>query len=54
MTTRYFMSDGVNDLDVLVDSHADLDGEFEGICTDTGEVLSIKGWMISELEQLPL
>lgn len=50
--TRYFMSDGTNDLDVTVADDADLDGTFEATCNDTGEILRINGWMISEIEEI--
>ncbi|QNQ09263.1 hypothetical protein [Sphingomonas alpina] len=52
--TRYYMSDGVQDLDVLVDDDADLDGEFAAICLDTGQTLKVKGWLIDQLAEMPL
>jgi hypothetical protein len=52
--TRYYMSDGMNDLDVLVDDDADLDGEFTATCLDTGETLRVRGWMIADIEELAL
>lgn len=52
MTIRYFMSDGTNDLDVLVDENADLDGTFEAICVETGDRLRVNGWLISDIEEI--
>jgi len=50
--TRYWMTDGINDLNVMVDDSADLDGAFDAICCDTGETLRVKGWMIEEIEKI--
>jgi hypothetical protein len=36
--THYFISNGMYDLDVLVADDADLDGTFEAICIDTGDI----------------
>lgn len=33
------------DLTVWVKADADMDGQFEAICDDTGERLAINGWM---------
>lgn len=50
--TRYFMTDGINDLDVFVSEDADLDGTFDAICADTGETLRVNGWLIAEIEEI--
>lgn len=52
--TRYYMSNGVYDLDVLVDDDADLDGSFDAVCVETGETLRINGWLIEELAVIPV
>lgn len=52
--TRYLMSDGVTDLDVLVPDHTDLDGEFEAFDRESGERIRVRGWMIDSVEELPL
>jgi hypothetical protein len=49
---RYWMTDGISDLDVTVAADADLDGEFTAICNDTGERLLVRGWLIEEMEVL--
>jgi len=36
---------GACDLTVWVRAEADLDGEFEAICDDTGDRLRVNGWM---------
>lgn len=48
--TRYFISNGITDLDVLIDDDQDLDGTFEAIDTDTGELLRINGWQADLIE----
>lgn len=52
MMTRYWMTDGINDLDVLVHPGTDLDGSFDAICVDTGEPLRVHGWMIEDIERV--
>lgn len=52
--TRYLISDGVTELDLLVPDHADLDDEFEAFDNETGERVRVKGWLIDSLEELPL
>lgn len=51
---RYYLSDGTTDLDALVDDGADLDGEFRATCMDTGDTLTVRGWMLTAVEELPL
>lgn len=52
--TRYYMTDGQADLDVLVADDTDLDGEFEAHCLDTGDTLIVRGWMMTDVAELPL
>lgn len=35
------------EFDLLVDPTADLDGEFMGLCTDTGEAFTFYGWNLT-------
>ena len=49
---RYYMSDGIADLDVMVADDADLDGTFDAVCVDTGERLRVNGWLISDIEEI--
>mgnify|MGYP000185025668 CR=1 FL=1 len=37
-------------LDVTFDASADLDGAFKAVCNDTGETLSINGWLIESID----
>jgi hypothetical protein len=41
------LTGGPYDLTVWVKADADLDDQFEAICDDTGERLSINGWLFS-------
>jgi hypothetical protein len=50
--TRYFISDSTNDLDVLVADDADMDGAFDALCLETGEVLRINGWQATAIEAI--
>lgn len=45
-----FVSDGLTDFQGFVDRDADLDGTFELLCEETGEVFRINGWQACELE----
>lgn len=38
------------DLTVWVEADADLDGEFDAICDDTGERLKVNGWMFEVIQ----
>jgi len=49
---RYWMTDGTNDLDLMVEDGTDLEGAFDAICNDTGERLRVRGWMITDLETM--
>lgn len=40
------------DLDVMIPDHADIDGEFEALCVNTGERIRIKGWLIEDIDWL--
>lgn len=51
---RYWMTDGMTDLDLLVPEGTDTDGEFIGTCVDTGDQLRVRGWMLTECAELPL
>jgi hypothetical protein len=46
------MSDGMTDLDVLVEDGADFDGSFHAIDVETGDTLRIHGWLIDTIEPL--
>lgn len=48
--THYWMTDGMTDLDVLVADDADLDGTFDAIDVETGELLRVNGWQIEAIE----
>ena len=48
--TRYYVSNGMYDLDVLVADDADLDGTFEAIDIESGDVLRIDGWQADVIE----
>ncbi|KQX19348.1 MULTISPECIES: hypothetical protein [unclassified Sphingomonas] len=37
-------------LDVTFSADADLDGTFEAVCNDTGEILRINGWLIEDID----
>ena len=50
MTTRYMIDIGMATLDVEVADDADMDGTFTAKCLDTGETLSINGWLIDDME----
>lgn len=50
--THYFVSDGLSDFDVLVDDEADLDGTFEAIDIDSGNVIRINGWQAITIERV--
>lgn len=50
--TRYFISDGMTDFDVLVADDADLDGSFDAICVEDGERVRIHGWMADTIEKI--
>lgn len=54
LMTRYFMSEGANELDVFVEDDTDLNGAFDAICAETGERLRVRGWMISQIEEILL
>lgn len=47
---RISASDGQSDLQGLVPSGSDLDGEFTMVCDYTGESLRVRGWMVTDLE----
>ncbi len=50
--TRYLISSGLYDLDVLVPEDADLDGTFDAIDVESGDTLRINGWMIESIEEV--
>lgn len=37
-------------LDVTFSADADLDGTFSAVCNDTGDKLSINGWLIEDID----
>jgi hypothetical protein len=39
-------------LDVTYSADVDLDGTFTATCNDTGETLSINGWLIDSIEEI--
>lgn len=45
-----YVSNDFNDFTGYVDKDADLDGTFELVCQETGEVFRINGWQATELE----
>lgn len=45
-----YVSDGFTDFQGWVNRDADLDGTFELLCEETGEVFRINGWQACELE----
>lgn len=48
MLLRYYAYHGSgNELDVMIDDNVDLDSEFDCVCNDTGEKLTLKGWLFS-------
>lgn len=48
---RYLIEMGPYSLDVTTDaSPNEMDGTFRAVCNDTGETLSINGWLIEDLE----
>lgn len=49
---RLLLNLGPYSLDVTVAADADLDGQFEATCNDTGDRLLINGWMIDDIEQV--
>jgi hypothetical protein len=49
---RYFLSDGMTDLEVEVAENTDFDDQFEAWCIDTGERLLINGWNLVDIEEL--
>ena len=50
--TRYLISDVLHDLDVLVADDADMDGTFDAICIETGDMLRINGWQATAVEAI--
>jgi hypothetical protein len=40
-----FGSSSMYDLDLLVKADTDLDDAFDAFCVDTGELLSVNGWL---------
>lgn len=50
--TRYFISDGMTDFDVMVADDADLDGAFDAVCVESGERVRINGWQAETIEKI--
>jgi hypothetical protein len=50
--THYFVSNGTTDLEVLIADGTDLDGTFEAIDVETGELLRINGWQADTIEAI--
>ncbi len=50
---RHLLVDaGLYSLELEVADDADLDGQFEALCLDTGERLRVNGWMIENVEEV--
>lgn len=50
-TETGFFSSSDNDLSLAFASGADLDGSFDATCLDTGERLTVNGWLyVAELD----
>jgi hypothetical protein len=39
------VGDGVSELHMWIAPDTDVDGTFKGICADTGEILTVNGWL---------
>jgi hypothetical protein len=44
---KYLASCSQYDLVIQVDFNANLDSTFEAVCLDTGDILSINGWLFT-------
>lgn len=51
---RLLVEMGPYSLDLAVADDADTDGTFEATCNDTGEKLTVHGWLIENIEEEPV
>ena len=53
-TSAGLFDNGHVTLTVAFRPDTDLDGEFEALCLDTGEMLKVNGWLFGEADQWKL
>lgn len=49
---EYLITYGANELFVSVKDGTDMEGEFLAFCHDEQEMISVKGWMLEDVERL--